>query len=404
MASPERLDAAVRLVGRPQWLILATVFVGIVVAGVWAVVAQVPIKVAANGILIHRAGLVEIVAGDSGMLQTLSIAPGDVVQAGQVVATLGRSEMARQLTDAEGQLAAAEERLARLKQFYDDQEKRESAAERERRITIQQTQAALRDRLKSLEEKEGRVQSLVDKGLSPRDTLIQTQIEIADTRERLSSLGDDLTTMGVTAAQRQSRASLAILDEQRNVDDARRTAERLRSNLAEEQSIRATGAGQVVEVRVSVGDVVASDSPIATLTPVDHSDAMQALLYVPAADGKRIRAGMPAEIVPSTVERERYGHMIGEVASVAPLPATAAGMRRVLRNDELVTEMLAGGAPIEVRVDLRRDPGTHTGFAWSSSRGPSGGVSAGTLVGGRVVVGHQLVVGFLVPRVAGSED
>ncbi len=404
MASPERLDAPLRLVSRPQWLILATVAVAIVAAGIWAAVAQVPIKVAANGILIDRSGLVEIVAGDAGRLQTLTIAPGDVVEAGRVVATLGRSEMARQLTDAEDQLAAAEERLARLKQFYDEQEKRESAAENERRVTIQQTQAALNDRLTSLEEKERRVSGLVKQGLARQDALIETQIEIADARERLSGLGDDLTAMGVAAAQRQSRASLAMLDEQRGVDEARRTAERLRSNLTEQQSVRATSEGQVTELRVAVGDVVAAGSPLATLAPINRGDTTQALLYVPAADGKRIRAGMPAEIVPSTVERERYGHMIGEVASVSPLPATAAGMRRVLRNDELVSQMLAGGAPIEVRVDLMRDTKTRTGFAWSSSHGPSGGTSVGTLVDGKVVVGHQPVVGWLVPGIAGSEN
>ncbi len=404
MASPERLDAPVRLVGRPQWLILATVAAAFVGAGIWAFVVQAPIKVSANGILIDRAGLVEIVASQSGQLLTLAIAPGDVVEAGQVVATLLRSELERELRDAEGQLAAAEERLARLKDFYAQQEERESVAERERLTTIEETHSALSARLASLEEKEERVAALVEKGFAPRDTLIQTQIDVADTRERMSRLSEDATNIRVGAAQRQGRASLAMLDEQRRVDEARRTAERLRSNLAEERNVRARGAGRVVELRVAIGDFVAPGSAIATLTPVHQGDTVQAILYVLAADGKRIRPGMPAEIMPSTVKRERYGHIVGQVAAVAPLPATAAGMRRVLRNDELVSQLLAGGAPIEVRVDLERDPATRTGFAWSASVGPPGGTSVGTLVDGRVVVGHRRVVGWLLPGAAGGED
>jgi HlyD family secretion protein len=126
---------------------------------------------------------------------------------------------------------------------------------------------------------------------------------------------------------------------------------------------------------------------------------MVALLYVPAGQGKRIRPGMAAEISPSTAERAQYGYIRGRVISVAPLPATAAGMRRVLRNDQLVEQLRVGGAPIEVRVALVRDPTTRTGFAWSASKGPAGEVSVGTLAEGRVVVDHIPVIAWLMPGV-----
>lgn len=107
---------------------------------------------------------------------------------------------------------------------------------------------------------------------------------------------------------------------------------------------------------------------------------------------------MTAEIAPTTVERNIFGHIPGRVLSVAPLPATPEGMRRVLQNAQLVTELTAAGAPIEVRIALSRDRRTVSGFAWSSSRGPKSRVSAGSIVRGRVVVDRKPVIAWLIPR------
>ena len=91
----------------------------------------------------------------------------------------------------------------------------------------------------------------------------------------------------------------------------------------------------------------------------------------------------------------------GQVISVAPLPSTAEGMRRVLRNDQLVQQLVADGAPIEVRVALDRSTATPSGFAWSASSGPKARPSAGSIVQGQVVVDRTRLIRWLVP---GSGD
>ena len=106
---------------------------------------------------------------------------------------------------------------------------------------------------------------------------------------------------------------------------------------------------------------------------------------------------------PGRHERAQYGYILGRVISVAPLPATTAGMRRVLRNDQLVEQLRVGGAPIEVRVALIRDPATRTGFAWSASKGPASDVSVGTLAEGRVAVDYIPVIAWLIPGLRGGD-
>ncbi len=401
MASPERLDAPLALVGRPHWIILAAIAVAILAGLGWAVVTRAPVKVGASGILIDRGGLVEIVASEEGQLQALAIAPGDLVVAGQPVATLARAELGREFTEAGDQLADAEARLTRVDTLYATQGRREAGADAERIATIAQTRDALEARLAALSEKASKIKSLVEQGFIRRDQMLETQIAIAETQERLSRLGEDATRIRVAAVERQGESGLALLDEQKRVDERRRAVDQLRSRLSEQQTIRAQRTGRVVEVKVGAGDVVAAGSAVATVAPANGEGRLVAMLYVPAGQGKRIRPGMTAEITPSTIERAEYGFIRGRVAGVAPVPATAAGMRRVLRNDQLVDQLMAGGAPIEVRVALDRDAATPTGFAWSASKGPATGISAGTLIDGKVVIDHLPVVNWLVPGAHG---
>jgi HlyD family secretion protein len=397
MASPERLDAPLKLVGRPSWLLFGAFAVAIAAAIAWAVATQAPVKVGASGILINRTGLAEIVAGDDGRIETLLVAPGDSVTVGQPIATVARTELTRELQEARSQLLQAQTRYARLGEFYGDQDVQRDGADAVRLDTIAETRRVLNERVEFLEQKAERMEALVERGFLQRDRLVEVQIDLAEARERISNLGESALRVRIDANERSGAAELALLDEQRNIDEQERLIERLSARLSDEEVIRSRHAGLVTEVKVNAGDVVARGSAIATVAPEDDGSSLVALLYVPAADGKRIEPGMSAEIVPTTVERAVFGHIPGRVASVAPLPATAEGMRRVLQNDQLVQQLLAGGAPIEVRIALGRDAGNASGFAWSASRGPEASISAGSIVSGQVVVDRRRVIGWLLP-------
>ena len=398
MASPERLDAPLKLVGRPAWLLLGAFAVAILAALVWAILTHAPVKVGASGILINRTGLAEIVAGDEGRIEALLVAPGDVVAVGQPVATIARTELTRELQEARSRLLQAQARFARLQDFYGDQDTRKAGADTVRLATIDQTRRALQERTRFLTQKAERMTPLVERGFIQRDRLVEVQIELADARERISNLGESALRVRIDADERSGVAGLALLDEQRNVEEQQRLIQRLTARLSDEEVVRSRHSGRVTEVKVNAGDVIARGSAIATVAPEDDGTSLVALLYVPAADGKRIEPGMTAEIVPTTVERSVYGHIPGRVISVAPLPATPEGMRRVLQNDQLVQELVAGGAPIEVRIALERDPASDSGFAWSASRGPRNRISAGSIIRGQVVVNRTPVIAWLLPR------
>src|SRR5262249_55561985 len=151
--------------------------------------------------------------------------------------------------------------------------------------------------------------------------------------------------------------------------------------LRESVSVISPFSGRVNELLVDRGDVVNPGTTILQVEQVGgRSETLRAVLFVPAAEGKKIHPGLPARISPTTVKREEYGFMLGRVTTTAPLPSSPRGMSHLLGNEALATKLMKEGPPIQIDVELLPDPTTPTGYRWSSSRGPDLKISSGTLM------------------------
>ena len=397
MASPERTDHPVRLVRPSGWLLLCGFLIAVVAGTGWAFRTSAPIKVNAQGILIDQGGLVEISSEQGGLIQDIRLSPGAVVAAGQIVAVLSRSELRRELASSKATLGDLQNRYDRLQEAHLARAQRERASDETRTATIIQTRRALLERLTLLEGRVAKLEPLAQRKVVPELRLIEARIAVSDLRERLLSLEEEEQKLILDAAETLSQRDFELLEERLALEEQARKIARLTAQLSEERVVRSSHNGQVVEIKVNPGDVLTPGTALATLAPVASERNLQALMYVPPADGKRIQPGMSAEIAPTTVEREVYGHIQATVLSVAPLPATPEGMRRVLQNDQLVQQLSRNGAPIEVRLSLDRDAETPTGFRWSSSAGPVGGVNAGTMLDGDVVIEERPLIDLVLP-------
>ena len=117
LANPERLDAPLQLVPKSSWLLLATLATAVAGALVWSVVAHAPVKVSSQGVLIGEGGLAEIVTDEAGRIERLLVTSGQRVRAGDPIATVRRTDLERELADAQAKLEAAQDRFARLSAF-----------------------------------------------------------------------------------------------------------------------------------------------------------------------------------------------------------------------------------------------------------------------------------------------
>jgi HlyD family secretion protein len=136
--------------------------------------------------------------------------------------------------------------------------------------------------------------------------------------------------------------------------------------IVRDGNIRSQYSGRVAEVMAAEGEVVAAGGKLLTLE-ADGSAAPEtgaglvSVSYFPVKDGKQIQPGMKIQVTPDTVERERFGGILGTVTSVSPIPVTREGAVGTLGNSEVVQSLMPDGVFIEVhgwnRHPLRADTG-----------------------------------------------
>jgi multidrug efflux pump subunit AcrA (membrane-fusion protein) len=187
-----------------------------------------------------------------------------------------------------------------------------------------------------------------------------------------------------------------------NRADLERGAERKLAELVEQvnsaTTVRSPFAGRVLEIKVGAGDVVNRGTPLVSLQLVDdEKSGLEAVVYVPAASGHNITAGMPVQISPASAAREEYGFLLGKVTAVSGFPATREGMMRVLANASLVDSLSSGGAPFAIQAELLPDSTSRSGYRWSSSKGSRATINSGTLCEVLIKVREERPIEMVLP-------
>jgi multidrug efflux pump subunit AcrA (membrane-fusion protein) len=135
--------------------------------------------------------------------------------------------------------------------------------------------------------------------------------------------------------------------------------------------------GRVLSLRVKIGDPVDAGSPLFSIeTFAGGEHEREVVAYVSLDDQQRINPGMSVQILPSTVEREKYGYLKGKVAAVAQFEATRDEMIAILGDESFVDNIADAGPLFEVRINIKtRDDGS---YVWSASDGPDAELVIGT--------------------------
>lgn len=409
LSTPEQLDQAIRVTSPSGWIGLLTVLVLIVAALIWGILGTVPIKVAGRGILLAPAGVLDVVSDSQGRVVELLVAPGDAVARDQVVATVAQPDLRQKRDTLKAEHAELTAQRDRIQSFHQRETRVRDAVVEQRKANAHQSVEFLQDRLRWLTEREGYESDLLRRGLIPRQRHIDTQIEINTVRESIARTANSVREADLELDQQDIARQREILSLDLRIEAAWREVQNLDDQIRRRSEVRSPYAGRVVEMKVNEGEIVNTGSTLFSLLPPDSgglptpqslpglSDDLIAILFVPPAEGKKVRPGMEVQIAPATVKREEYGFMQGVVGSVAEIPSTPAGMLRILKNNRLVDTLSTDGAPFQVTVRLRRNPATPSGFQWSSSRGPDIVIDSGTPCDGTVTVREMTLIGLAIP-------
>jgi HlyD family secretion protein len=375
LASPERLDVLMEVTagkGKVALITFTAMFGGLVV---WSIFGAIPERIDGQGILIRGGGLRQLRASGDGSLTRLTIQINDLVKEGQVVGQISQIGSTEEVKTARQQLDQAE-------RDYGMSRSEDEATINGLRATITGLQADKRSTEMLLQQATkdlARLEQSLKDGLVTRPTVDQAARDKASFEASL--IGKDGQIKNQEAQIRSVQQRIRAKEEA--VTLARRELQRVSVVTSSLAQISSTVEGHVIELRRRVGDFVRNGEVVATIEP--PSTSIEPVVYINSASGKRIKAGMEAQVSPTTVRREEYGFMKGEIALVGEYPVTSDAVKATTGNDQLVKEFLESGTKIQVDVKLLQNSATASGYAWSSSGGPPFKIEGGTKVAVSVV-------------------
>ena len=376
-ALPDALHRILPITRPRAWIALLALAAGTAAVVVWSFAGSVGAYVEAEGLILHRSGrVVDAVASAGGSLSTLGIAVDDAVAEGQVVARLDDPELRERRLGAEALLEERRAALASLEQALAAEAHDREASDARYRAQLDELEATSAEYLEASRRRLADMEALSARNLVAAVSLDPVRQELHAARRALLQVRRDRDALAsaslIAANERAGRRRAA----EAGLKAAERALARLDVEL-EAQAVRAPVAGRVIELKAAPGAVLGPGHPVASIRT--GTEALEVLLYVPPADGKRVRPGMPALVTPVTVRRAEAGSIHGTVTEVSPFPSTLEGMIAVLRNRGLAERFSAEGPPYAGRIALRLDPSSASGLAWTSPRGADRRISSGTL-------------------------
>lgn len=398
LASPEQLDTLMRVTNPMGWIAL-TGIAGILFAGIlWGVLGSIPTKVMGQGMLIKTGGVFNVVSTSTGRVTEVKVQPGDSVHEGQLVARIAQPDLVQQITTSRLELAGLKAKRDLTVSSSSKQSSMQRSVNVQQRKNIQVSIQMAKENLKNLEEREKTQHELLKDGLITKQELVSTREQMNQTQQQINDLYGQMKQISMQELTSTGDVKQQIVSLNQQIAQAQRELHVLEGQLEETSKVFSPYAGRVIEIKADEAQLISAGMPVLSveMTGSDIKN-LEAVLYVPAAVGKRVKPGMDVQISPTTVQAQEYGVVLGKVTSVSEFPATTEGMMRVLQNDQLVQQMLAGGAVIEIYADLISNPKTVSGYKWSSPKGPPLKIQSGTLCGVSITVFNEKPISLVIP-------
>ncbi len=191
-----------------------------------------------------------------------------------------------------------------------------------------------------------------------------------------------------TAATRMAQYSPELASSNRDAENRVHEFDSRRYQKEATEYIYSPYSGTVDEIMVEQGHVLGSGTPIITVRNDDGRNELSGIMYVSVNKGKSVKPGMTIQIAPGGVDISQSGCLLGTVRSVSQYPVSAQSMQTSLGNEQVVQTILQAqqGAVMEVIFDLVKDPGSESGYLWTSSVGEHKPITAGSFCTGTIII------------------
>jgi HlyD family secretion protein len=395
--SPEQLDQAIQLIRPRHWLPLAA-FSSLLAAGIaWSAMGRIPITVDGQGVLIYPSTVADIQSIGTGQLSRVNAKVGDFVKKGDVLATLAQPDLENQLRLKQTKLVELATQSQTARSLQASRSGIEDQVLAQQRQSLQNQVQLAQSIVPKLKSRLGRWQWLKEQGVVSGEEVLKVQQEYLQATEEVTELSSQLQKLDTQKPQQIEQDYETVTRRKNEIQDIKREIGQLQGQLKQNSQILAQRSGQVIELTVSPGQIIAAGTRVATLEAREPSAKLIGLCFFANGEGKQLQPGMKVEMTPTSVKRERFGGIVGMVSNVSPQPVTTEGVAKLTGNPTLAKSLMGDDSKIQVATTLQTDPASQSGFRWSYSKGPLFKVSAGSTAVVRITVEERAPITFVFP-------
>ena len=397
LETPEQLDRTLIVIRPMSWLALAVLATAAAAVLYWAIFGQVSTYVQASGIFINRGSkIVDVASLSPGILTEISYRVGDEVKEGQVLATIANEETTERYRNSLVVVKEREEALERQQSIVDKKILLEKKNYKSQLEQLQQLEASSRKLLETARQRFGEHRQLFEEKIITHASFSNSEQAFERAQRELFNIINRKEDLNFKHLHRMHELETSVFDAETRVAAAKRQVGEFRAQL-DSHEILAPAPGRVSELKAVAGAVLRPGQAILSIEL--SGEKLDMLIYIPPADGKRVKQDMRALVSPVTARREEFGVILGTVSSISDFPVTLEGILAVLNNRELARTFMQGGSPFEGHVELEDDPSHPSGFAWTSPKATDVALSSGTLANIEIIVESKPPIALVVPLI-----
>jgi HlyD family secretion protein len=411
----EQLNVSARVVPLHSWYFLAAAFLTLGSFAAFSFWYQVPLKVEGRGILLAKQSvgsdsLLQVTAPASGRLSKVLVAVGASVHVGDVLAEIDQKELGDEVAATESELARLREEDARMTRFDVDEAQSQTDAQTHVEQALRRSLELDRSRLSTHQRIAAGDRTLRSRRMLSDSDALKSQADADEIESRVAAGEARLYEITYDRLRDDTARNRASLKRKLAAREAETRLELLRARFTRDTRIVSPYAGKLVELLISSHAPVEKGTAAALLRPLNAApETLEAILFVPAGLGKKIRVGDPVEVAPDTVRRQEHGFIRGEIRSISEIPSTDQAMLAELKHPALVSSIVEKyrgqvllsihGALREAAKNVAADS-THSllnRLDWSSSSGVYQPISSGTLCSASIVVERRPLIVLAMP-------
>lgn len=372
ISSPEQLDHLIRIVRPRGWIALITFLVIVLFTILWLIFGNISTTINGQSVLMKTGGILTIMSDVDGRISDITVTPGELVAKGQTIARIEQPELRNKLY------------------LMREESKDKEASYKEQIALYKKQEHDLEDRISDLSERFGVYSNLLQRGIVTKKDYLDIKVELKEAKTKLHEL--------------KNKRLETVQEKQEFI----RNLNVMTDKLDEHTRVISPYNGRVIDVEVTYDTLVKNGTPLIQIEPSGRTvKNLEAIIFIEATHGKKVKPGMQVNVSPYAVKSEEYGSMIGRVTNVSTYPATFQSMMNVLRNDEFVKQLLKQGVLVAVKATLIPDKHTFSGYKWTSPGGPPVKIQSGSLGKATIVTKKQKPYTLIIPtakRVTGLQE